>query len=437
MKKFLAILCAAILCLSAVPCLAAGEDITLVYWDMIWSTDPAYQPAVQALCNKFTEETGIKIDLQFIGWDNHYQTFLTAINAGVGPDVATGGAYNAVYYSAMDLTLDLDSILDEWKAEGSDIEQDFLEGAISDHYYDGHLKGFSWNCDIRNFYFNTELLANAGYTVEQAQETKTWDEFLDMLRAVKEANPDVIPFMFPAGDYTATHTLWQFSNANGVGVVDEEGNSNMTDPRWREVLEFFKTCYDEGLVSESAASYIVDDIVRLYLAGEVAVAWGSTPVFISEYPEIQEKTALMKPIIGPSGDKATLLSWYNPIYAYKTTKHPEEAKQFIKWYVENNLSLYTDAGLGKLSPRKSQNDAAAEAWKSDWCMSQIMELQLPETARSSVWPASSIYPAIFDIEGNNLIGDILQAVLLGEDDLDGLLAEADQSVSDAIASYAE
>ena len=91
MKKFLAILCAAILCLSAVPCLAAGEDITLVYWDMIWSTDPAYQPAVQALCDKFTEETGIKIDLQFIGWDNHYQTFLTAINAGVGPDVATGG----------------------------------------------------------------------------------------------------------------------------------------------------------------------------------------------------------------------------------------------------------------------------------------------------------------------------------------------------------
>lgn len=437
MKKLIAYVLALSMCFACFSALA-DEDVTLVYWDMIWSDDPNYEPTVRALCDKFTEETGIKIDLQMIAWDNHYQTFLTAINAGVGPDIATGGAYNAIYYSAMDLTLDLDSILDAWEVENNPILDDYLEGALSDHYYNGHLKGISTNLDIRNFYANKEILDKAGYTVEQAQAVQTWDEFLDMLRAIKNACPDVIPFMFPAGDYTATHTLWQFSNANGVGVVDENGQSNMLDPRWIETLEFFKTCYDEGLVSEASASYVQDDIIRLYQAGELAVAWCSTPTFLNyQNPELQEKTIFLRPIVGPSGDSATLLSWFNPIYAYNTTKHPEEAKTFIKWWVENNLPLFTESGWAKLSPRSSQNADAAEAWKNDWCLSNIIALKLPETARSSIWPATSIYPAIFDIEGNNLIGEALQGVLLGEDDIEGLLAEADELVKEAIANYEE
>lgn len=437
MKKLIASILALLLCLTCFSALAE-DDVTLVYWDMIWSDDPNYEPTMRALCDKFTEETGIKIELQMIPWDNHYQTFLTAINAGVGPDIATGGAYNAIYYSAMDLTLSLDCIVEEWKEEKNPILDDYLEGALSDHYYDGHLVGISTNLDIRNFYANKEILETAGYTVEQAQAVHTWDEFLDMLRAIKQACPDVIPFMFPAGDYTAAHTLWQFSNANGVGVVDENGKSNMLDSRWEETLQFFKTCYDEGLVSESAASYIDDDIIRMYQAGKLAVAWSGTPTFLNyQNVELQDKTIFLQPIVGPSGDAATLLSWFNPIYAYNTTKHPDEAKTFIKWWVENNLSLYTESGWAKLSPRKSQNVDSAEAWKNDWCLSNIVELNLVEKARSSVWPAESIYPAIFDIEGNNLIGEALQGVLLGEDDIKGLLTEADELVKAAIANYEE
>lgn len=435
MRKVLALILATMILIAVIPALA--EDVTLDYWEMVWSSDPNYEVTVRALCDQFTAETGIKINLQMTSWNNHYQTFLTAINAGVGPDIATGGAYNAIYYSAMDLTLDLDSILDEWNTEGKDIVNDFLPGGLTDHYYGGHLKGISWNLDIRNFYGNTELLEKAGYSVEQVQSSKTWDEFLDMLRAVKKANPGVIPFIFPAGDYTATHTLWQFSNANGVGVVNEAGESNMTDPRWVEVFEFFKTCYDEGLVGEGAASYVGDDISRLYASGEVAVVWSGTPVYLQDYPEIQAKTTLIKPIKGPSGDAATLLSWYNPIYVYNTTKHPEEAKKFLKWYMENNLPLYTESGLSKLSPRISMNEASLEAWANDWIMSQTMALDLPSTARSSVWPATSVYPAIFDIEGNNVIGEVLQAVLLGEDDIEGLLAESDALVKEIIAGYNE
>lgn len=434
--KLIGLTLASVMSLSAFAS-AAEDDITLTYWDMVWSTNPNYEPTMRGLCDQFTEETGINVDYQMIAWDNHYQTFLTAINAGVGPDIATGGAYNAIYYSAMDLTLDLDSIVDEWEAEGNGMADDYLDGALSDHYYDGHLKGISTNLDIRNFFGNMDYIEKAGYTLEEAQAVKTWDEFLDMLRAIKEANPDVVPFVFPAGDYTAAHTLWQFSNANGVGVVDENGESNMTDPRWVETLNFFKTCYEEGLVDESAASIVQDDIDRLYLSGKVAVVWAGTPAYLNDYQEMQEKTTFMKPIIGPSGDAATSLSWFNPIYAYNTTEHPEEAKQFIKWLVEHNLPFYTETGLGKFSPRKSQNEAAAESWADDWVMSNMLKLEIQDTARSSVWPSPSIYPAIFDVEGNNLIGEALQAVLLGESDIEGLLAEADEKVAATIASYEE
>lgn len=122
MKKLVAVLLTLALCLS-LSAASAQEDTTLVYWDMIWSNDPNYQPTVQSLCDQFTAETGIKIDLQFIGWDNHYQTFLTAINSGVGPDVSPAAAIMLFITPLMDLTLPLDSIVEEWKTDGSNIDQ--------------------------------------------------------------------------------------------------------------------------------------------------------------------------------------------------------------------------------------------------------------------------------------------------------------------------
>ena len=436
MKKVLVLIVALALILSTVPAFAQIEEgAKLVYWDMIWSSDPNYEPTVRKLCEKFTEETGVEVELQMIPWDNHYQTFMTAINAGVGPDVATGGAYNGVYYGAMGMTLDLSSIVEEWKAENNPILNDFLDGALTDHNYNGQLTGLSWNCDLRVMYYNVEAMNKAGISPEEAQAPKTWDEFLDMLRKVKEANPDKIAFAFPAGDYTATHTLMNWSGSNNCGIVDKDVKAGIDNKNWLEVAEFFKTLVDEGLVSKSAASYVSDDIERLYCAGEIAVVWSSCPTGFVAYPEVQANTELMGPVQGPSGDGPHMLSWYNPIYAYNYTKYPEAAKAFCKWYVENNITLFTEGGMGAFPARYSFMEKAADFYESDWLTSRIKNLNYLNYSRSSIYPAPSIYPAVSDIEGNNTIGEMLQAILMGESNLEELIKTTNENVAAILANY--
>jgi len=433
-KKLLALFLAFMMCFGMASAFAEPEEgAKLVYWDMVWSADPNYEPTVRALCERFTAETGIEVELQMIPWSNHYQTFLTAINAGVGPDVATGGAYNGVYYGAMGLTLDLSSVVDDWEAAG--ILDDFLDGAITDHYYNGELTGLSWNCDLRVLYYNVEAMNNAGISPEEAQATKTWDEFLDMLRKVRDANPGMIPFAFPAGDYTATHTLMNWSGSNNCGIVDPDMNAGIDNNNWLEVAQFFKTCADEGLVSEAAASYVSADIERLFSAGEIGVVWSSVPTSFAANPELQANTELMGPVQGPSGDGPHMLSWYNPIYAYNYTEYPEAAKAFAKWYVENNITLFTEGGMGAFPARYSFMEDAADFYEQDWLTSRIKNLNYLNYSRSSIYPAPSIYPAVSDIEGNNAIGEMLQAILLGETDLEGLIAETNARVAEILANY--
>lgn len=451
-KKFLALVLALVLSFSVIACSQGerarqdqpagetkaltssepdnNEDAKLTYWDMLWSDDEAYEGVVNSLAQKFTDKTGVEVEVQIIPWDNHYQTFLTAINSGAAPDVCTGGAFQAIQYAAMDAVLALDSIIEEWKNDGSDILDDFVPGSLELQRYNGMQVGIPWNSDVRILYYRTDYLEDAGYTGEDAWGVHTFEEFLDMLRAVKKAHPEVIPFVFPAGDYTATHTMMSFSAANNAGITDKEYKANLTSPEMIEVLEFFKTMKDEGLVAESAATMLGSDIERLYASGNAAVVWSGNPTYLREYLDVREVTDLMQPVVGPSGSSASILVWTNPMIAFNQTEYPEQAKQFIKFWIENNLSVYTEGKTGALPVRQSFLED--EYFTSAWLPAKIHERKLLSFAASPVYPAESLYPEIADIEGNNIVGEMLQRVLLGESDLQTIASDANAKVEEAL-----
>lgn len=406
-------------------------EITLKYWDMLWSAFDSYEPTVKGLANKFTEKTGIKVEVQIIPWENHYQTFMTAINSGAAPDVCTGGAFQAVQYAAMDQVLDLSSIIEEWKKDGSNILDDFIPGSIELQQYKGIQAGIPWNSDVRILYYRTDYFADAGYKGKDAYGTHTFDELLKIFRDIKKVHPDVIPFIFPAGDYTGTHIMLSFMAANGTGVTDENYQANLESKEFKELLQFFATCRKEGLVSESAATYVDSDIQKLYASGKVAMVWGPNPSYLEvDYPDIQAVTDLMEAPIGPSGKAPKNLVWINPIIGFKQTKHPEETKAFIKFWAENNLTVYVDGKTGPLPVRKSfLNDPY---FTSAWLPVKIVERNLLNTASSPVYPAANLYPEIADIEGNNYVGEALQRVLLGETDFDLIAAEQNAKIVEAL-----
>ena len=87
MKKlttYLVILC---LLFTTASALATDEVIELDFWNMQWGNEQ-YSTLEQELLDQYMEENpNIKINYTCLPWTNWYQTFASAIAAGIAPDV--------------------------------------------------------------------------------------------------------------------------------------------------------------------------------------------------------------------------------------------------------------------------------------------------------------------------------------------------------------
>ena len=92
------------------------------------------------------------------------------------------------------------------------------------------------------YYTNKEALAAAG--LEGAPET--WDEFFDVyLPALADANPDIVPFAYAAGDWWQQSAVWSY----GVMVNDVETfEVDLANPKAVEWFERMQKARQDGLV---------------------------------------------------------------------------------------------------------------------------------------------------------------------------------------------
>lgn len=176
-------------------------------------------------------------------------------------------------------------------------------------------------------------------------------------------------------------------------------------------MQFFNTIYNKGYVPEGISSYKEADVERMFLSGEIAM-WCTSPTQnIMNFPEVADNAGILNPLKGPSfnGAKSQNFAWINSIMAYKQTEYPEQAKQFVKWWIENNLPIWTE---GKNSPfpiRLSyQNN---DYFKNNWILQEAGSKVMP-TAVSPVWPASEIFVEFAQIEGENYPGLAAQEALV-------------------------
>lgn len=400
-----------------------NEAVELTYWEMMWGPAGTYTEAVNKLVNKFNEENGdnIKVKVQMTPWDNYYQVFLTAISSGAAPDVSTGAFPQAVQYARMDEILYLDSIIEEWKAEN--IADDFMPGMLDLHKYEGKQAGIPWVCDPRGITYRTDLFEKAGIT----KLPQNWDEFLDVCRAIK-SKTGVVPFVFGTANNMGTHIMMNFMFNNGVGITDQDIKSMFTDERVAETLRMFAALYKEKLIPEGIAGYKDSDAAKVYYSGNAAMVFQEPPTALKDYPDIEKVSSIMPPLAGPKG-QAQNFAWVNPIMAYKQTKSPDAAKKFIKWWMENNLPLWTE---GKASSLPARLSFMKDPYFAQNKFSKEFIEKIIPTVVSPVWPAKSIYTQFSQIEGENYLGKALQEITTGNTDYEGIAKKTDELIVNAL-----
>jgi len=381
-----------------------AEVVELEYWSLEFGPAEVWIPMMQALVEQFNDEhPNIHVTYQDVPWDSWYETFITAVTAGEAPDVAIAAANMPQQYTEMGETIDLTPIIEEWKESG--IYDDYHEGYLEQYSYMGMIPGIGWMYDPRQITYRKDVFEEVGIT----EEPDTWDEFIDALRKVKEGS-DLIPFVTGTTQNAGHHITVHMAYSNGTGYANENYEANLTDPKFIEVFEFFKTLYDEELMSAGVSSYTFDDAETIFDEGKAATLLTKPPL-ATLGTDLGDKCGILPALQGPSADQPGALTWVGPMMGFSQTENPDECRVFIQWILENNLAWWTEGGCSSFPARISYFE---DPVFDDWVHQEISEKVLPYTKYQDFWP-SGYFPGAVPVEGENILGSALQEIFGGAD----------------------
>ncbi|PZR51960.1 sugar ABC transporter substrate-binding protein [Xylanimonas oleitrophica] len=261
---------------------AAGDSAggrTITYWASNQGTSISQDEEVLGeSIQRFTEETGIEVELEVIPWTDLYNRILTAISSGEGPDVLNIGNTWAV-------TLQSSGAFLPWEGEALEAiggEDRFVAsswatgGAAGQAPTSVPLYGLAYS-----MYYNTAMFEAAGITEPPA----TWDEFLEAAETLTQDTDgdgqiDQWGVGLAGSSYTNNvHQAFIRGLQNGGSLYDEDGEPTFTDPGVvAGVNQWVQLMGSEGVVSPSNAELTSGtEMVEDFAQGNTAMFFDQAP----------------------------------------------------------------------------------------------------------------------------------------------------------------
>ncbi len=410
MKRY-ALIVGLVLCVIATSFAAGSEEAeggaeraTLTFWDMVWGP-PEYVETARALVDEFNaSHDNIEVEYVSKAWTNWYESLVTAVTTGTNPDVATTAAFFPWQLSELGGTqaLPLDDVVQAWDEEGLE----FVPGTLESMKWDGQYIAAPFGIDMRVLYVRKDLMEENGLT----EYPSTWSE---LRQFAQELTTDDYYGMGIPGDLMGWQTMYSFIANNGGGFFTEEGGdpaSNMLSDRVVEAAEFISQMVADGSVDPAGAGLDKTDMTRLFGQGRVAMTFQSSG-WENNFPEQLDDIAVMPMFESPHGTKGTFGAT-NPIIVYDNTEYPEAAKTFLKWWVENNLELWTEG-------HQTQVPTVVEFQKAEYFQEDRFAQVVAEEWAPYVQDISANYPSRFpelnEIEGEGVLFTMIQDLIQGKE----------------------
>lgn len=237
-----------------------AEQVSLTMWT--WSNE-ARVALEDGILDAFTEEHP-NIDVEvLVQPDKDYQTLLTTGLAGSGgPDIAAIRSYGVISSFAESGNLvPLDDVITDW----SGFSDSALQGVKARG--DGKIYGVPQGMQTAQVYYNKQIFADLDLDVPT-----TWDEFLDVSAAIKEAGtaPIVIPGAV-AGQIALAGEVLGNARRGGDAFTAEfvAGDVTLTDADSVASIELMKDI--QPYLVDNVTSVTLDEAVTIFATGMAAM----------------------------------------------------------------------------------------------------------------------------------------------------------------------
>lgn len=342
--------------LSAIAAMALGAavsaDDTTLEFQQWWGVELP-DGALQEICDGFTEETGVKIDLL----SNPYADTKTQIAAGAAAGtmadvVGLDGSW--VYDFAKQGSIA--NLTELMEADGYDDSQ------LSDQI---KYEGNTYMIPVVNFayplFVNTDILEEAG--VEEIPTT--WTEFLDACDKIT-TNTDKAAYAIPLSTEAPNGIQNQFSSwlwASGGNLL-QDGKPALTDnDKLAQLVDMVKTMKDKGYLADGAEAMKEQDMVNEFENGRLAFmvdGISHLTTIKTESPDLNFTFAKM-PVMDDYTDKSGMdvANW--GIGIAENCENKEAAMQFVEYL----MSPEVNAKLAQLANAFPGNSTAEPDYSSN------------------------------------------------------------------------
>ncbi len=227
-----------------------GDAKTLTYWASNQSPSLADDKKNLApVLKTFTDETGIKVKLQVIGWPDLYNKILAATTSGQGPDVLNIGNTWAPSLQATGAFMPFSA--KEFDSIGG--KDKFVEAAVKTGGAEGKdPTSVPYLGLVYGLYYNKKMFADAGL-----KPPTTWEELVSSAQKLTDPDKGTYGMAMEGGSYTeGVHFAFIFGKQHGADPFDSEGKPDFTsDGMVAGVKQYVDLMGENKVVNPSAAQY--------------------------------------------------------------------------------------------------------------------------------------------------------------------------------------
>ncbi|MGO1598525.1 MAG: ABC transporter substrate-binding protein [Brachybacterium sp.] len=223
---------------------------SLTYWASNQGTSLENDKEVLTpVLERFTEETGIEVSLEVIGWADLQTRIQTAITSGQGPDVLNIGNTWGVSLQATGGLLELGDA--EFEALGGRdryVESALVTGgAVDTDPTSIPLYGLAYG-----MYYNVAMFEEAGI-----EPPTTWEEMVEAAKALTDPDNDVYGMSLAAGSYTENnHFAFINATQNGAALNSSDGTPTFTEDGVVDgILRYLDLMQEHQVVNPSNAQF--------------------------------------------------------------------------------------------------------------------------------------------------------------------------------------
>ena len=299
---------------------------------------------MNAIVGEFNKANpNIKVEIEYVAYDPLHDKITTAMSS-------TPPAYDVflvddIWYAEF---AKAGYVMDATDRITKDMRDKIFPAAWDITTVGGKVYGMPWLLDEKYFYYNENLLKQAGFDAPP----KTWEELETQAKAIKEQGIVEYPIVWSWGQYEAAICDWvTLLYGNGGSLVDDKGAPAFNNEIGVKTLNWMLKTIDEGVSNPASISYVEEDVRNVFSQGKAVFATNWVYMynlvnFDKEQSQVtgQIKMALM-PAFEGSGVESSSINGSMGFSVAATSPNKDAAWKYVEFLTSEDVQNRYSAGL--------------------------------------------------------------------------------------------